>query len=722
MAGIAALQRKIGAYLAPAEMREVDGAYHYSKGAHSGQLRASGKPFIQHPLAVADILADWRFDAQSIAAALLHDVVEDTTVSLEQVREKFGPAVSRLVGGLSKIERIEGIDRRAQEAETFRKILITAAADWRVLFIKLADRLHNMRTLAAIGEPSRRRRIALETLMIYAPIAERLGFSPVKDELQNLSFRYLRPHRYRVLSKALNLSKAGNRRIILNIETIIREALAKYGVEGVLEKRRKNLYSIYQKMEKQRLSFAEVQDIIGFRLIVGERMHCYAALGALHESFSPAPGRFKDYIAIPKSNGYQSLHTALLTKEGVKVEIQIRTGKMHEVAEHGIAAHWTYKQDAAPGGAQDEAVTRLSSLVRLQAENAAPGDFMEYLRGELSQEEMYVLTPKGETVRLPPNATALDFAYFIHTDVGNRAESAVVNGAPMPLSRRLQPGDQVSVKTNPDSRPMPHWLSVAKTARARSHIRHVLNAASRDDSAALGRKLLAAALQKIDRAPPLEDIEENHWRAFLRANNMSAPEDLYLELGLGKMLPGIVARGLLQRQVRRGATGFRLQPVSIAGAGGAAITLSPCCYPLPFESIVGVLQKNRGLVVHADKCPAVQRRGRRSEKWIDAAWSEKAAQNTHRSAVTLECRNKPGLASAVSSAISGQDINIVTFNFSQAEQSRDSLQIETVVEVPSLERLQRLLNALRQIPDVIDAVRRRPESRPETAKPPAQNA
>ena len=703
MTGIVALQRKTGAYLSSAELGAIEDAYNYSKNAHLGQVRASGRPYIQHPLTVADILADWRFDAQSIVAALLHDVVEDTPVSLPQVREKFGVAIARLVEGLSKMERIEGIDRRAQEAETFRKIILAAADDWRVLFIKLADRLHNMRTLSAIGEPSRRRRIALETLTIYAPIAERLGFYPVRDELQNLSFRYLRPHRYGVLSKALNNSKASRRHVIARVEDAIGAALKKHGIVGALEKRRKNLHSIYQKMERRRLTFAQVEDIVGFRLVVGDRMQCYLALGALHECFTPLPGRFKDYIATKKSNGYQSLHTALQTGEGVTVDIQIRTRAMHEIAENGLAAHWMYKQaDAAPDAAQIDAMNRLSSLVRLHAENDAPGDFMEYLRVELSPGEIYVLTPEGAAMRLPPDSTALDFAYAIHTDVGDRAESAVVNGANMPLSRRLQSGDQVSVKTNPDVRPMPHWLGIAKTARARSHIRHILNAASRGDSIALGRKLLEGALQRIGSSP--EEIRDDHRRAFLRANNMEAADDLHLALGLGKMLPDIAARELLRRQVRRGRKS-PIAPVSIAGAGSAAITLSPCCHPLPCEPIVGILRKNRGLVVHANECPAVRSSGRRSEKWIETAWSEKAVFGVHRSAIILECRNKPGLATAVSSAISARDINIVNFNFNSGELSRDSIQLETIVEVSSLAELERLLEALRRLPDVIDATR-----------------
>ena len=706
MTGVAALQRKIGEYLSAAEQSDIESAYQYSKSAHFGQVRDSGKPYIQHPLTVADILADWHFDAQSIIAALLHDVVEDTPVSLQQISDKFGNNVARLVGGLSKIERIEGIDRRTQEAESFRRILLTAADDWRVLFVKLADRLHNMRTLSAIAEPKRRRRIAYETLIIYAPIAERLGFLAVKDELQNLSFRYLRPHRYRVLSKALNNSKANNRYVVGRIETLIREALAKHNIECELATRRKNLHSVYQKMEKQRLSFAQVEDIIGFRLIVKDRMQCYLALGALHEYFVPVPARIKDYIAMPKSNGYQSLHTALTTTESVKIEIQIRTHGMHEIAEYGLAAHWIYKQpDVKIDSPQSEALHRLSSLVRLHAENDAPGDFMEYLRVDLSPGEIYVLTPEGKAVRMPPDSTAMDFAYAIHTDVGDHAERAVINGKTMPLSRRLKSGDQISITTNADSRPMPHWLGIAKTARARSHIRHVLNAVSRSDSISLGRKLLIGALQKINAAPALDDIEEDNWRSYLGGNNMNEREELYLELGLGKMLPDIVARGLLRRQVRSQKS-VRLSPVSIVGAGNAAITLSSCCYPLPFESIIGILQKNRGLIVHADTCPSVQTLNRRSEKWIDTAWSEKSTQNKHRSEIVLECRNKMGVATAVSKTISGKNINIVTFNFNQGEQSRDSIQIETIVEVSSLVDLNNLLRALRQLPDVITAARK----------------
>ena len=705
MAGIVALKRKIGAYLSPAALAQIEDAYNYSKSAHFGQVRETGHPYIQHPITVADILADWRFDAETIVAALLHDVVEDTPVSVAQIGDKFGRPVAKLVEGVSKMERFEGMDKRTQEAETFRKIILAAADDWRVLFIKLADRLHNMRTLAGISKPVRRRRIALETLTIYAPIAERIGIYPVRDELQNLAFRYLRPNRYRVLSKALKNSQEGHRKAVGRVEERIDEALKKYGIKGALKHRRKNLYSIYKKMEQRRLTFAQVEDIVGFRLIVADRMQCYLALGALHEFFLPLPGRFKDYIATEKSNGYQSLHTALQTREGVKIEIQIRSQKMDAVAEHGLAAHWVYKQgDSAPDAAQAEALNRLSVLVKLHAENDTPGDFMEYLRVELSPGEIYALTPEGAPIRLPPASTALDFAYAIHTEVGDHAESAVVNGATMPLSRRLQSGDQVSIKTNKDIQPMPHWLGIAKTARARSRIRHILNAVSRDDSVLLGRKLLASALQRLDVAP--DDIPPEHWRAFLQSRNMREEADLYLALGLGKMLPDIVARDILRRQARRDHV--RIAPLVIAGAGNAAITMSPCCYPLPYESIIGILKKNSGLAIHADKCPLARGGERRSsEKWIETTWSDKADQATYRSAIAMECRNRPGLASAVSSAVSRSDINIVNFNFNRGDLSHDWIQMEMIVEVPSLVKLENLMHLLRTLPDVIDVHRHR---------------
>lgn len=710
MAALAALRRKLSAYLPSSRLADVEAAYEYSESAHSGQTRASGKPFIMHPLTVADILADWQFDSPSIVAALLHDVVEDTPVTLEQIRQKFGGDIAHLVDGLSKIGRLEGIDRQEREAENFRKLLLAASKDWRVIFIKLADRLHNMRTLSAISPSSRRRAIAAETLAVYAPIADRLGFSPVRDELQNLAFCHLRPHRHRVLAKALKQSAAGSRQTITRIETKIREALGGLRLSHAeIETRKKNLYSIHSKMESKNLSFAQVEDIVGFRVIVGERMECYLAMGKMHELFLPAPSRFKDYIAIPKSNGYQSLHTTLMSTSGIRVELQIRTRAMHEVAEHGLAAHWIYKQQgAALDKTQREALARLSSLVRLHAENPAPGEFMRHVKVDLSPAEMYILTPKGQIITLPHGATALDFAYAIHSNVGDHAERAVVNGQTMPMATQLKTGDQVAIETHADISPLPHWLNYAKTARSRSRIRNRINTAGREDATMLGEKLLKKSLGQL--AMTADAIADDDWRGFLSANGLGGRADLYLAIGLGKILPDIAARGLARRQTGKGG---KDAPLLIAGSGNAAIKLSSCCNPLPFEPIIGVLKKDQGLVVHSSVCPMVPKLNRRSQKWIEVAWHDNPGRRLYFAAITLECRNRPGLITGISGAISERDINIVTCNFDGGDMAHSAINLEMIVEVPNLTALESLLDALRKKPEVLRADRRMQEEQPQ---------
>ena len=706
---ISALLEKTGAYLLPENLAQVGEAYEYSKNAHGGQLRASGKPYIQHPLTVADILADWKFDAPSIVAALLHDVVEDTTITLEQIKSAFGGEVALLVDGLSKITRLQDIDRDMREAENFRKLLLAAAADWRVVFIKLADRLHNMRTLSAIASPERRRAIAAETQDIYAPIAGRLGFYRVQEELQNLSLRYLRPHRFRVLTKALKNSSTNNRNAISAIEQAIHAAMEKHGIVYKMENRRKNLFSIYRKMENDRLSFAQVEDIIGFRLMVEDRINCYRVLGVLHETFVPIPERFKDFIAIPKSNGYQSLHTRLLSKTGVKIDAQIRTTAMHEVAEHGLAAHWIYKQSGDKlDVVQEEALRQLSSLVRLHEENAtAPSDFMENVKIDLSPLEMYILTPKGQILTLPRDATALDMAYLIHTDLGDHAERAIINGQSLPISMRLNSGDQVDIITNPNVSPLPHWLSYAKTARARARIRHILQTTAKQESAAVGKSLLLSTLRKLDFNIQLDDVPERNWRTLLGGNNMKTREELYDALGLGKILPDVAARVLLRRGIKQGESeASEMQPILIAGAGRSAVHLSSCCHPLPFESIIGLLRKERGLVIHSGECLVVRDVNRRSERWIEVQWHEGAGKRLHKGAISLQCHNRPGLITTVSGAISNRDINIVTCNFDGGALEKESMMLDMILEVCNLRQLDELLEALTKMPEVIKAGRK----------------
>lgn len=709
MTAIAALRRKLSGYLPASRLEDINAAYKYSESAHAGQKRASGKPFIMHPLTVADILADWRFDTPSIVAALLHDVVEDTPVTLEQIEQTFGKEISGLVDGLSKIARMEGIDREENEAENFRKLLLAASIDLRVIFIKLADRLHNMRTLSAIQNTARRRAIAAETITIYAPISDRLGSSKVRDELQNLAFAHLHPYRHRILTKALKQSAANSRPAIGRIEEQIRKRLNDIGLKhAAIETRKKNLYSIHQKMESKSLSFAQVEDIIGFRIIVAERMECYLAMGAMHESFVPTPSRFKDYIAIPKSNGYQSLHTTVMSPTGIRVELQIRTRSMHEVAEHGLAAHWIYKQQGAVmDETQREALARLTSLVNIHTENKTPSEFMEHIKVDLSPAEMYVITPKGKVITLPHGSTALDFAYAIHSDVGDKAERAIINGQKMPIGARLNTGDQVAIETHPDISPLPHWLNYAKTARSRSRIRNRINAASRESTALLGEKLLNKSLAQLSAKP--EDIGETDLRNYLKSNNMKTKTDLHFAIGIGKMIPDIAARELTRRETGRSKADA---PLLIAGSGNAAIKLSPCCNPLPFEPIIGVLKKDQGLVIHSSLCPTVPQLNRRSQKWIEVAWHETPGKSLYAAAVILECRNRPGLMTEISAAISRRAVNIVNLKFEGGTSKASAINLEMIVEVPNKTALDALLENLQKMPEVLRARRHMREEQP----------
>ena len=704
MAEIAALRRKLSDYLPSECLAGIDKAYQYSEGAHAGQRRANGKPYIQHPLTVADILADWHFDSPTVIAALLHDVVEDTPITLEQIKETFGGDIARLVDGLSKIDRLEGMDQHIREAENFRKLILAAAEDWRVVFIKLADRLHNMRTLSAITSVEKRRRIANETLSLYVPISNRLGFSTVRDELQELSFRYLHPYRYRILKKASQNSGTGNRQSIVSLEEKICADLAAQGIEAIVEKRKKNLYSIYEKMNKKHITFAEVEDIVGFRLIVNNRQECYLCMGIMHESFTPNPARFKDYIAVPKYNGYQSLHTSVISPSGIKVELQIRTRAMHEIAERGLASHWIYKQGKKLDKTQHEALDRLSSLMLLHAENETSGEFIEHVKIDLSPREMYVLTPKGKILSLPMGSSALDFAYAVHTDLGDHAERAVINGRIEPLSMRLTTGDQVKITKNIDIRPQLHWLSIAKTARARSRIRHSIAATDKKDTIVLGEKMLLAAAARLDESLSINDIGDEKWRRYLSANGMNHREDLYLSIGLGKTLPAIAARGILMRD-QRTVSGGKLQPLLIAGSGNAAVKLSHCCRPLPEEPIIGILRKELGLNIHSGECPMVKKLNRRSEKWIEVAWGEKAKKKPLLSAVILECMNSPSLITTISRVISNRNINIVNLNFSGASHKHETISLSLMVEVHNLDELMDLFGALERTPEVLKAKR-----------------
>src|SRR5215467_6322623 len=535
------LRQHLG-YLKPSDIGRIEEAYQFSDAAHQGQFRLSGHPYISHPLAVAEIVADWQLDTQAVMAALLHDVMEDTSISKQQITDRFGKPVAELVDGLSKLDKIEFQSQADAQAENFRKMLLAMARDVRVILIKLADRLHNMRTLGAV-RPETRKRVARETLEIYGPIANRLGLDGLYRELQDLAFANLYPGRYKVLAKAVKGARGNRREVVEKVLKALKERLQSSQIDAEVTGREKQIYSIYSKMQEKHLSFSQVLDIYGFRVIVKDVPASYLALGVLHSLYKPVPGKFKDYIAIPKVNGYQSLHTTLIGPYGTPVEFQIRTNEMNRVAESGVAAHWLYKEDdASLSELQSRTHQWLQSLIEIQKQTGDSSEFLENIKVDLFPEKVYVFTPKGKIVSLPRGATSIDFAYGIHTDVGNRCVAVRINGDVQPLRTELRNGDVVEIVTGPIARPNPSWLGFVRTGRARAEIRHFLRTMKREESVALGENLLARAAQQLNFS--MADVPQARWDALVRDGQAKDREEILADVGLGRRLAVVVARQL----------------------------------------------------------------------------------------------------------------------------------------------------------------------------------
>src|SRR5919197_351675 len=544
-------------YLKPKDVARLEEAYCFSEAAHAGQTRQSGDPYISHPLAVAEILAGWHLDGQTLMAALLHDVTEDTSVTKDEISDTFGKPVADLVDGVSKLDRIEFQSAEHVQAENFRKMLLAMARDVRVILIKLADRLHNMRTLGAVA-PAKRRRIARETMEIYAPIANRLGLNALYHELQQLAFSHLYPRRSRVPAKATKGAGGNRREMIGKTLDAVKKKLADGGISATVQGREKHVYSTYRKMIEKHLSFSEVHDIFGIRVIVADIPTCYLAMGALHSLYKPIPGKFKDYIAIPKANGYQSIHTDLIGPYGVPVEVQIRTEQMHRLAESGVASHWLYKDETDQlSDLQKQTHRWLQSLLEIQHQSGDPREFLEHVKVDLFPDEVYVFTPKGKILSLPRGATTVDFAYAVHTDIGNRCVAAKVNGELVPLRQELRSGDRVEVITASHAKPNPGWLQYVRTGKARSNIRHFLKTMQYEESASLGERLLDQALRALKGT--LAEVDDASWERVVRDGGARSKEELLADIGLGKRLPAVVARRLLEHPGphREGAVGTR---------------------------------------------------------------------------------------------------------------------------------------------------------------------
>ena len=701
MTALAEFTGNIASYLKPPDIGRIEEAYQFSGEAHAGQYRDSGEPYISHPLAVAGILADWHLDPQALMAALLHDVMEDTKVSKNEISQRFGKPVAELVDGVSKLDKIEFQSQEVAQAENFRKMLLAMARDVRVILIKLADRLHNMRTLGAV-QPAKRRRVARETLEIYAPIANRLGLNRLYQELQELSFSHLYPMRYRVLSKATKSARGNRGQVLGKILEAIKQRLREAGIQAEISGREKHIYSIYQKMLEKHLSFSQVLDIYGFRVVVEDTPSCYLALGALHGLYKPVPGKFKDYIAIPKVNGYQALHTTLFGPFGTPVEIQIRTRDMHRVAEAGVASHWLYKtSDAKLNELQHKTHNWLQSLLDIQSESGDAAEFLEHIKIDLFPDEVYVFTPKGRILALPRGATAVDFAYAVHTQVGNRCVASKINYELVPLRTELKNGDRVEVITAAHANPNPGWLDYVKTGKARSHIRHFLKTMHFEESTALGEKLLDQALHAL--MTDITEISAEQWEKLLRDSGAKSRQELLADIGLGKRLAALVARRLAAASEQAKPEG-KAGPIVIRGSEGIAVQFAKCCRPIPGDAIIGSIKKGQGMVIHVHDCPIAAKSRTDPDKWLDVEWASEVARLFDVN-IRVTVLNQRGVLAKVAATIADYGSNID--NVSMDEDRGVHTAMHFTLQVSDRLHLARIMRGLRRIPEVIRIARTR---------------
>ncbi len=687
-------------YLEPARIAEIQRAYQFGARVHKGQQRLSGEPYIYHPLAVARILAEMHMDHQSILAALLHDVIEDTPTAKEQLAKEFGAEVAELVDGVSKLTHIHFETHAEAQAENFRKMLLAMVRDIRVILVKLADRLHNMRTLGAMPL-DKRRRIARETLEIYAPIASRLGMNALRLELEDLGFAALYPMRYRILAEAVKKARGNRKEVVRKIENAIKRRLREEKLEGEVLGREKHLYSIYRKMLDKKLSFADVTDVYGFRIIVDTVDTCYRVLGAVHNLYKPVPGKFKDYIAIPKANGYQSLHSALFGPYGVPIEVQIRTRDMDRISEAGIASHWLYKAGEASSSAQQRAHEWLRGLLEMQMNAGNSLEFLENVKIDLFPDEVYVFTPKGEIMQLPRGATVVDFAYAVHTDVGNTCVAAKIDRRLSPLSTTLANGQSVEVITSKHARPNPAWLNFVATAKARATIRHFLKNLKRDESVELGRRLLNMELDGYELS--LDKLTPAGIKEVLKQYKLKTLDDLLEEIGLGNRMAQLVARSLspeaeLPGKAHKKARRPSARPLVIKGTEGMVVTFAKCCWPIPGDPILGFVSAGRGIVIHTKSCKNVSEYRKHPEKWLDVQWAEKI-EGEFPVEIRVEVANQRGVLATVAASIAKMGANIENVGIEEHDGMYTA--ITFTLAVHDRQHLARIMRRLRALPVVV---------------------
>ena len=700
------LKDLISTYLPADQVALVQHAYLTARDAHEGQSRSSGEPYITHPLAVARILADMRLDHETLMAALLHDVIEDTPVTKEQLAELYGSAVAELVSGVSKLDKLKFRDRKEAQAENFRKMVMAMVQDIRVILIKLADRTHNMRTLGAL-RPDKRRRIARETLEIFAPIANRLGIHSIKTELEELGFEALYPMRSRVLRESVKRARGNRKEIIDSIKSEIIGRLHEVQIPGEIKGREKHLYSIYNKMVKKEVQFHEVMDIYAFRVIVSDIDTCYRVLGQMHSLYKPRPGRFKDYIAIPKANGYQSLHTSLVGPHGVPVEVQIRTEYMDQMADKGVAAHWAYKQDGDSSGttAQLRAQRWMKSLLELQQSAGSSFEFVESVKTDLFPDEIYVFTPEGRILELPAGATPVDFAYAVHTDIGHACVGARVDRQPYPLSRALNSGQTVEIITAPSARPNAAWLNFVVTSRARTKIRQFLKNLRSEESIVLGRRLLGHALG----GKRLEEIAPENIAKVLQDTKHETLDGLLADIGLGNAMSVVIARrlqGNVEELNLEHSLPQHVRKLPIKGADGMLVTFANCCRPIPGDPIVAHISPGKGLVIHLESCRNIRGYSKEPDKYLPVQWDpEVTGDHEFRTGIQIEVINHQGVLAQLANTIAATGANIQ--GISTEEKDARVYQVNLLITTRSRIHLADVMRKIRVMPDVLRVSRSR---------------
>ena len=692
--GVGQLVETLETYLPDDQIKTILDAYTFGDKAHKGQTRKSGEPYITHPVAVAQELAEMHLDAEAICAAILHDVVEDTPATLNDIQERFGEDVALIVDGVSKLDQIQFRSRAEAQAESFRKMMLAMIEDIRVILVKLADRLHNMETLGAMPT-NKKKRIARETLDIYAPIANRLGINRLKVQLEDLGFKHMHPYRYRVLETALKKSKGSQKQIVKRITDQFAKAMAEDGIVGDVVGREKHLYSIYKKMAQKKRVLSEVVDVYGFRIIVDDVSTCYQTLGLVHQLYKPMPGRFKDYIAIPRINGYQSLHTTLFGPNGLPLEVQIRTRHMHRVAESGVASHWIYKadekEDATP---QRRAREWLSNLAELQSSGTSE-EFLESVKVDLFPDKIYVFTPKGDIMPLPKGATTVDFAYAVHTDIGDRTVAAKINRQLVPLRTPLQNGQTVEVVTSRGAKPNPNWLTFVRSAKARTAIRHHMKNLRSAESVDLGRRLLDKTLKELGSS--LRKVGKVRMNEALKELGIEERDELFEQLGLGERLAPLTARFLLGKD-NDDDDESNVASLVIAGTEGMVVSYAKCCYPLPGDDVMGYLTAGRGVVIHRNECGNLSNFRKQPKKWISVSWEKNIAREFD-CQIQCETQNRTGVLAEVAATIADSKSNIEQVEV--ISRHEDVSVLTFLLKVHDRTHLAQIIRNVRKMPNVV---------------------